>query len=98
MHRLDKLRAPGLIPEHPPKLPNRHRQDRLTHRCLRPDARQEGLSGEELPSPRHQGVQHPESFVAHGQDVRPAPQALVEYVKAEWSEDKTYRLLHTSPG
>ena len=88
MHRLDKLRVPGLIPQHPPQLPNRHRQDRLTHRRLRPDAREEGLFGEELPRPHHQGVQHPEGFVAQGQDVWPAPQALVAYIEAEGSEDK----------
>jgi hypothetical protein len=49
-----------------------------------------------LPRLRHQGVQHPEGFVAHGQDGLPTPQTLVADIKAEWPKDKGSRLQHTS--
>jgi hypothetical protein len=97
MHGLDKLRAAGLIPQHLPQLPNRHRQDRLTHRRLGPHGSKQGLFGQQLSHLCHQGVQHPEGFVAHGQDVVPTPQALVVHVKAEGSEAKAGRFLHRSP-
>ena len=59
VHRLDKLRAPRLIAQHPAQLPNGHRQDRLTHRRLGPDGRQQGVFGHELAGLRHQGASTP---------------------------------------
>jgi hypothetical protein len=97
IHRLDKLRALGPIPEGSAQLPNRYGYDRVTHRRLGPHSSEEGVFRQQLAGLGYQRAEDGQGFGIQVNDLRPLPQALVAQIESERSEDKALGLLHAFP-
>ena len=69
----------------------------LTHDCVGPDRRQQGVFGHELARLRHQTAEDRKGFRGQRDRLGAAPQPFVAEIEPKRPKDETLRWLHTFP-
>src|SRR5215510_76068 len=86
MHRLDKLRRPGIVSQHPPNPSDTPFQHPVADEGLRPDGREEFFVGHQALGMRYQEVQNCKVLWPERKRLRPLPEAGIERVEGKGSE------------